>query len=591
MQPGATSWSAQKRIAEVIAHELAHMWFGNLVTLAWWDDLWLNEAFATWIAYKAVDLWQAEWRLWDETVESRQAALSADALVNTHAIYAPVNNPAEATELFDIITYEKGCAVLRMLERFLGEERFRAGIRDYMRRFAFGNAAGHDLWDALARASGEAVDAVMRSWINQAGFPLLSVTSVIENGRRALRLSQRRFFADPRAAAEGTPARWQVPVVLRLGDAGGVREQRLLLGEASATVSLDGGETVRWCFPNADAVGFYRVQLDDELLDALLDHGLADLTAAERTALLEDQWALVLCGAAGIDRFMRVLTAYHAETDHVVTRALASRLTYLDAFVVAEADRPRLARWVRELLQGPWSDLGWETEADEAPPRAARRATLVHLLGHVCRDAEVLARANALAARELRDPLAVHPDVANVVVQLSAQTGDRARLERFVRTYAARRRLRLAPEVQSRYLHALGRFENRDAVDRVLTLCIDGTVPQDQLRAVLTPLLSGRTSNRRAWSFVRRHWSELAPRIGDMALPRLVEALGMLPVELRDEVEQFFAAHPVPEAKRAVGKAVEALTLRAQLLAREQPRLGSWLAANVAASTAPAGRG
>jgi puromycin-sensitive aminopeptidase len=577
MQPGATSWAAQKRIAEVVAHEIAHMWFGNLVTLAWWDDLWLNEAFATWIA---VDLWQPEWRLWDDTVESRQAALAADGLMSTHAIYAEVNNPAEATELFDVITYEKGCAVLRMLERYLGDGRFRTGIRDYMQRFAFGNAAGRDLWDALGRASGEEIEPIATSWINQAGCPLVTVSAGREGSTPVLHLGQRRFFAHPGAMADATPARWQIPIVLRLGDGAAVREQRVLLREANATVTLEEGESVRWCFPNADAVGFYRTQLDDALLSQLLDEGLPALTPAERATLIEDQWALVLCGAGSIDRFMRVLSAFGCESDHIVSRTLANRLAYLEAFLVADADRSKLHHFVAALSGNQWADLGWESQADEAPPRTARRATVVYLLGHVARDPKILAHATELALREMRDPSAVHADIANVVVQLAAQRGDRALLDRFVRTYVARRRMRLAPEVQARYLHALGRFEEPAAVERVLSLCLDGTVPQDQLRAVLTPLLSARASNRRTWVFLQRHWTTLAPRIGDMALPRLVEALGMLPVDLRDEVEGFFAAHPVAEAKRAVHKALEALALRAHLLAREQARLGDWLDRN-----------
>src|SRR5438093_9134800 len=145
-----TSTSTKKRIAEVIAHEIAHMWFGNLVTMKWWDDLWLNEAFATWVAYKSVDLWKPEWRLWDDFLESKEGALAADALVNTHPIYSEVKSPAEATELFDVITYEKGCAVLRMAERYLGEDAFGRGIRRYIRRFKNGNAQGADLWQALA---------------------------------------------------------------------------------------------------------------------------------------------------------------------------------------------------------------------------------------------------------------------------------------------------------------------------------------------------------------------------------------------------------------------------------------------------------
>ncbi len=575
MQPGTTSWAAEKRIAEVVAHELAHMWFGNLVTLAWWDDLWLNEAFATWVAYRAVDRWQPEWRLWDDTLEARQAAMAVDALCNTHAIYAPVDSPAAATEMFDLITYEKGCAVLRMAEQFLGAPAFTAGLRRYMRKHAYANAEGADLWAALGQSTGQPVAELMQSWIMQPGLPLVTLSTEPGSGGRRLRLTQRRFFAHPRPASTPDPARWQIPLLLRWADADGAHQRRLLLTEPEQSVELPA--PAEWCFPNADAVGFFRVQLEPPLLDALVGAGLAHLRPAERVALLEDQWALVHAGLARSDQFMRVLAALHDEADHVVTRAMAARLSYLDNFLVDDQARPRFAQFVRELVAAPWASLGWEGAADEAPQRSSRRATLVHLLGHVGQDPEIQRRALALCRREMADPRAVHPDLAPVVIHLAARTGDRGRLDQFVRTYLARRRMRLAPELQARYLHALARFEEPRAVDRVLRLCLDGTVPQDQLRLLLSPLLHGRSTGRRAWAFIKQHWTELMPLVGDMALPRLVESVGNLPLDLRDDVERFFTAHPVPAAQRAVHKALEALDLRRELWRREAAHLSTWL--------------
>jgi puromycin-sensitive aminopeptidase len=577
MQPGATSWSAQKRIAEVIAHELAHMWFGNLVTMKWWDDLWLNEAFATWIAYKAVDAWKPDWRMWDDSLEAAQAALAADALIHTHPVYTEVNSPAEAIELFDVITYEKGCAVLRMIERYLGEEVFAAGIRAYITRHKSGNATRSDLWDALTAASGEPVDTLMEGWIGRPGFPLIHLSKSARNGEHTLHLRQRRFFANPEAMRESEDTLWSIPLVIKYATATRTHTRRILLNTPETTVTLASDTAVRWCCPNADAAGFFRVQLDDPLLDELLEAGRGALTPAERTRLLDDQWALMRAGSLTTGRYLDVLAAYRGDSDFLVTRCVASQLTYLDNFVVARAQRPHFAAFTRWLFAEQLSELGWQSADGEPPERALQRATVIGTLGAIGRRSDVLAEAKRLQALEQRDPTAVAPDLAPVVIGLTALQGDHSQLDRFVEVFAERRRKRAAPELQARYLAALGRFEDRSAVEHALQLCVDGTVPQDQLLAILRPLLSNRRTHRIAWSFVKGHWSTIGSTVGAMGIARLVESLGSLPVDLQDDVAAFFARHPVAEATRALQKALEAMDLRRALLERATPALSTWL--------------
>src|SRR5881409_4365145 len=215
LDPATVSLNERKRASEVIAHELAHMWYGDLVTMAWWDDLWLNEAFATWMAYRVVDDWRPEWRLWHGFEHDRAGALALDALANTHPIYAEVRSVAEATQNFDAITYEKGAAVVRMIEHFLGPENFRAGVRLYMRRHRERNAVAADLWRALEEASGRDVARVAQAWIEKAGFPLVAFGPAKGAADRVLRVRQERFFADPKVAATRRRDRWPVPLVVR----------------------------------------------------------------------------------------------------------------------------------------------------------------------------------------------------------------------------------------------------------------------------------------------------------------------------------------------------------------------------------------
>ncbi|HET8734492.1 MAG TPA: M1 family metallopeptidase, partial [Anaeromyxobacteraceae bacterium] len=319
LDPGTASLAQKKRVAEVITHELAHQWFGNWVTMTWWDDLWLNEAFATWMAFKIVDRWNPGWRVWLEFDQGKAAAMHLDALRSTHPIRAEVRTVAEAGESFDLITYEKGGAVLRMIEGYLGEERFRAGIRLYMQRHGRANAVADDLWGALAEASSEPVVELANAWIGQPGFPVVSVARI----GRILRLEQRRFWSDP-AQAGGDEARWPVPMVIRYGDGARQTEQRVLLRGEVVEVPLTGDPA--FVCANAGATGFYRVAYDAAGLAGLTGH-LDALVPAERIQLLSDEWALVRAGARELGPFLDLCAAFSGEEDHAVLDELVARLS------------------------------------------------------------------------------------------------------------------------------------------------------------------------------------------------------------------------------------------------------------------------
>jgi puromycin-sensitive aminopeptidase len=580
MRQQGVSWNAQKRIAEVIAHEIAHQWFGNLVTMQWWDDLWLNEAFATWIAYKVCDLWQPQWRMWDDFLASKQDALAADALVHTHPVYTEVKSPAQATELFDVITYEKGCAILRMVENYLGEKTFRSGIRSYMKAFKNRNACGADLWEKLSAAAPEPVDKLMQGWINKPGFPLVTCSVKQRGGRTTLHLSQRRFFAhatamqEPAQAAQGL---WTIPLIIQYDLGNGPAEHRCMLSEHEQSVALPESGRAAWIYPNAHSAGFYRVMLDDASLQALLKKGLMSLSPGARMALLEDQWSLVLCGLSNVEQFFDVLAAYRAERDHAVVRAMVARLHALYQDLVQKDDLPALRKFTCWLLQPQLDELDFLPEPNEAAPRAVRRAAVLGALGEIGRHPEVLHEAVAMMEMEQQDPYKVEANVAGTAIALSALVGDGARLKRFVQTYLRRKKEGSAPQLQARYLGALTLFEAKPAVTAILKMCLDETIAQEQLRSVLVPLLSRRATQKQTWIFLQKNWQAIGPRIGGMGMARLVEATGALPQSARASIVSFFKKNPVPEAVRAIQKALEAMDLRTELVARESARAAQWL--------------
>jgi puromycin-sensitive aminopeptidase len=325
LDPKTASLNERKRAAEVIAHELAHMWYGDLVTMAWWDDLWLNEAFATWMAYRVIDAWRPDWRMWQGFEHDRSGALALDALTNTHPIYAEVRSVAEATENFDAITYEKGAAVVRMIEHYLGADAFRDGVRVYMRRHREGNTVAADLWRALEEASGREVTKVAQAWIAQDRVPApLDRTGARRDRGRArrppgavLRRSARPERAPARALAGA--ARPQVARPRRAA-------RRALPRRACDAV--DHAPARR-----ADGVvlrerrrrRFYRVLHDAADRAALLAHLNAALTPVERLALVGDQWALVRAGKLTIEAFLDVADALGEETDYDVLDGVVGR--------------------------------------------------------------------------------------------------------------------------------------------------------------------------------------------------------------------------------------------------------------------------
>ncbi len=569
LDPKTAPLNVQKRVAEVITHELSHQWFGNLVTMVWWDDLWLNEAFATWMAYKIVDRWRPEWRVWMDFEAGKGAALHLDAMKSSHPIRAEIRNAEEAGESFDAITYEKGGAILRMIESYLGEGKFRDGIRLYMKKHREKNATADDLWGALAEASGQPILELANAWIRQTGYPLLIV--VEENGK--IELSQKRFFSDPEAAPEAT--RWLVPVVLRVGD----REQRVLLAKQEEVV--EPAAPFEWVLGNVGARGFYRTAYSPELLRRLVA-ALPALAPEERMALVSDQWALVRSGATDIEGFLHLLAGLRVEEDHVVLDEVVGRLSYLEHRSVAEQDRPAFHGWIRGLFAGVGADLGWDPKPAEGDERRLRRAAVQRALALVARDPDAVAAAVERFERHVAkhaaapsSSVAVDPNLLDIVVAAAARTADEKRFE----VLKSRAVSELDPAAKRRYLHSLAAVENPQLAQRAVELALDDFVPMQDFASYTGALLANRATRDLAWNLVQDRW-EAVRKKGDspMILRRLVEALGNLPERAHlVAVEKFLAAHDLSPARQAVAQTLERMRMDVALRERLVPAIAAWL--------------
>src|SRR6202050_4238014 len=374
-----------ERVADVVSHENAHMWFGDLVTMKWWNGIWLNEAFATFMEMLAVDAWKPEWKRWDSFSVSRAAAMAVDGLKSTRSIEFTVTSPEDARAMCDVLTYEKGASVLRMLEQYMGEEEFRKGIAAYLKKHEYGNAETTDLWDALEASSKQPVRKMMDSWIFQPGFPLVRAEAGADG--KSLKVSQRRFFLLPDGAENDQL--WHVPLMIRAKTERGIVTKKIVLDSRETTVALGG--KCEWALLNEGGHGFYRVNYAPALLQALT-HNLGELKPIERFGLVSDTWASTVAGHSPLSEFLKMARLLTGETDLNVWRALIGAFNYLD-MITAAADHPALAAEVRRIVGPAFARLGWTPKPGEDELTRQLRGSLAAVLGTFGEDMEVCGKA------------------------------------------------------------------------------------------------------------------------------------------------------------------------------------------------------
>lgn len=571
VDPATASAQTRRSVAGVVAHEMAHQWFGDLVTMRWWDDVWLNEGFATWMAHKPLAAWDATWNQDVEATTSAQGVLVADALATTRPIRQNAATAAEIKELFDGVAYGKGAAMLRMVEGYVGEETFRAGVNAYLAAHANANATAEDFWSALATVSGKPVEKMLATFVGLPGEPLVSATLRCEGGATELRLRQQRFFLDPRALSAEHPEVWSIPVCFRAGEGGATRCE--LLDTRERTLRLDG--CAPWVMLNAGGKGYYRVEYDPASL-ARLAAAAASLPPAERVALFQDQWALVRVGRAPIADFLKLAEGLAASRELPVLNLLVQRLQYVGR-LVPEADRAAYRAWLASLLRPAARELGFTPPAEpagETDDQRVLRALLLGALGEAG-DTAAVAEADRLTALALTDASKVDPNLLAVALPVSAARGDAAL---YGRVEAAIRAAR-TPEQAFRFVLALASFEDPALVDRALARALDGSLRAQDLPAFTSQFLADRAARPRAWAFVKQHWEELHDKIVSFGGGGFVAALSAFcDAATARDVETFFATHRAPAAERAAQQSLESIRSCADLEERVGPALHAWLA-------------
>lgn len=560
-----------KGVFSTAAHELTHMWWGDLVTMRWWTDLWLNESFASFVGEKCTASLNPEWGYWRDFVADNTSAFNLDALASTHPISIEAKNAEEASERFDAITYTKGAAVLRMIESYLGEDTFRDGVRIYLSRHKTANASADDFWKALDEASGEDVTTIMNSWIRESGHPIVSCAVRAVAGGLELELAQTRYYSD-RDAVPSTQ-RWPVPLVLKYGTAEGEREQRVLLRDETSTVRLPGAQ---WVFPNAGGRGFYRWQLD-ESGDRLLDKGVRALAPEERLSLLDNVWALTRTGRATLASFLRRLDTLAGEDDRAVIASISDALTWLSGYAVREKTEASFARFIDDFYRPIFEQVGWRPREGEDSDTREKRGRVIGMLGFHARAEDIRSGARDRALRHLEGTEPLHPDGAGVILSVAATDGDDKLWDRYVK----RMQTAQATDAQeeARFRQALTAFEDEHLARRTADAIFSPLIRTQDRGLMVIPFLAGRRTRDAGWEAIRDRWDSDIATAEPLLKQRFVNAVSQLAMErYRDEATAFLESKRTSDIAEAVKQSVERLRVNTAASERLAKELGEALA-------------
>lgn len=542
------------RIAEVIAHEIAHMWFGDLVTMKWWNGIWLNEAFATFASMKCVDAFRPDWETWLTFAADRTYSMGTDATESTRPIEFPVESPEEASEMFDNLTYLKGSSVLRMLEQYLGEDTFRKGVSNYLKDHAHANTETADLWAALDAASGVPVGEMMDTWIFQGGFPRLAVAG----SPGSYTLTQEQFRFD-----EPGDHRWQVPVILR-SDTG---EQRVLVSERSVTFDAGDGLVV-----NAGGNGFYRVQYSPELRDSVRDR-LDTLEAAERYNLVSDLWADVLKGGSEAGDFLDLVGRLGDEREVDVWEAALAGLGELDR-VVSSDIRPDLQRFSSNLVSGKADEMGWAPAAGEDDRTRRLRGLLIRARGNLANDQPTQEAARLMLSEVRENRAGVDSEIADAALFVTAANGDIDDFDRFIDISNTSQN----PQEIVKNLRAAATVPGSDAAKRLFDLVLDGDVRSQDAFWVLAVMLGDRENGPYVWELMKERWDEMMEALPPTTGRRILDRIPFRSEpDVAADIEAWLTDHQIQGGDMYGPQQIELMKVRVGLRQREQDRLGEAL--------------
>jgi len=564
IDPRVSTEGDRQNVYITVAHEMAHQWFGNLVTMAWWDDIWLNEGFANWMQGKVTDHFHPEWNVWLRTLSYTQYTMGVDERDGTHPVVTPIHNVLQASGAFDAITYTKGAAVIRTLEAYLGEEAFRAGVRRYMHDHAYGNTVTDDFWREMDKGSPHPITPIAHDFTLQAGVPMISEISVrCLNGKSRLSLAQGHLAID----ADSTKARiWRVPVTIAT------------LGGVSAKMVVSGSDPhIFWigaCGPvilNAGQTAYFRSRYSDENLAAISVHFDA-LSPIDQLGIFSDTASLAYMGEEPMAVFLNLTRRVPTNADPVVASALVEQLQVLDRLYEGLPAQGSFRAYARDLIKPFFARIGWDKAPGEADNIALLRSNLIFALG-TFGEPSVLAEASNRFARYVADPSSLDAAARRSVLGVVAAHADRATWDRL---HLMAQSARTQSERQELY-ELLTAATDVAIVDEGLKLAISAEPPETTVLGMIST--ASRLHPDVAFDFAVGHWdqivSHIPPTVEARYVPRLVADAS--DPKLIDKLNTFAEGHIPADGRQDLRKAEANIGYLAKIRKERLPEVDQWL--------------
>jgi aminopeptidase N len=567
---GATV-NQRKQAAQFIAHEIAHQWFGDLVTMAWWDDIWLNEGFATWMEFRPMREWKPEWHGELNEVRDTQRAMELDSFRATRPVRTQVATPGDINEVFDAIAYQKTGAIVRMVEGYVGPASFREGINAYLKKFAFGNATGEGFWTTMAAVTAKPVDRVLASFITQPSMPLVTVEARCDGGNTQLVLSQQ-----PMSAAVPKSTLWEIPVCYKRERGGSSQPGAcVLLSGSTQTARLDGCS--RWIFANVDSRGYYRTSYDAENQHALAEAASAGrLTALEQTTLIADLWALVRVHEQNISSFLTLSSELASGQGGPAVATALRHLNYISEWLVDDTQRDAFQRWLRRTAQPLMNRLGWTPRPGETDEVQDLRSAVIFAMGNAGRDPDVLREARRLAGLHVTGDATLHPSIVDATLELAAIDGDAALYEQYLAHINAPSNAR----EKARYLAALSFFADPELQKRTFALAMSSDIRTQEAPALIRSLMRRPAASARTWESVKANWGTIERTFGVFqGIPNVVGGIQhFCDLGMKEDVEGFFSTRRIEGVERTLQQSLESIERCAALKSAQAANLSAFLA-------------
>jgi len=565
------SVEAKERVAQVVAHEMAHQWFGDMVTMQWWNNLWLNEGFASWMENKPIAAWHPEWHVPEQEAAALDNTLNLDAQAQTRTIRAEASTPDEINEMFDGITYQKGGAIIGMIESYLGEEQFRKGVHNYLQAHLFANATAEDFWNAQTAVSGKPVDRIMSSFVAEPGVPLLQLAAPAGN---TIVATETRFYLSPDAqkAHAGDPAQtWTIPVCFKGAAA---NAECPLLSGAQGQLAIPAYGLL---FANARAKGYYRSQYPPQAEKQIVAQIETGLTPSERISVLGDTWAQVCAGKRKADSTLDLAEATRADNSAEVTATMLGHLRAINSRVLATPEeKAQFAAWIVRTYKPQLAKLGMPLPGEQ-PEASELRAELFTLVGGLGNDPDTILQARKLTEQYLANPESVDPTLQPAALSVATQHGDAALFDQLQTVFEKDNN----PQRSEQALRLLAAFQSSALTHRAMAYATSGKVRNQDALFVLGGALGNPATHDEAWKYIQANWPAVSAQLTELNGGGIVRAAGSFcSAEKAQEVKDFYMAHPVHAAARALTTAQTQIHDCLEFRTAQEANVKSWLDAH-----------